>query len=113
MLEIKTIVKCISDAKVFDEEVNYCINNGYDLTLRQMVPIMDGAVLYAELERTEKDEEEEGDDDDVSIWSVSRNPVYPYFCDACGYTPDVNKSGGKLPSICPKCHRQMVQPVDR
>lgn len=109
MLEIKTIVKCISDAKVFDEEVNSLINNGYILTLRQMVPIMDGAVLYAELERAEADEED--DPDSVSIWATSRNPERPYYCDACGYTPDMTKSGGKLPNICPECHRQMVPPV--
>lgn len=111
MLEIKTIVRPLNESNLFDEEVNSLINNGYILTLRQMVPIMDGAVLYAELERVEEDEEDDDNPDDVSIWSMSRNPSSPYYCEECGYTPDMTKSGGKLPNICPGCHRQMVPPV--
>lgn len=112
MLEIKTIVKALCDVKAFDDEVNYHINADYVLNTRQIIPIADGAVLYAELERiTDEDEEEDEEEEDMAIWSISRiKPSRPYACSKCGFSPDMSINGS-LPKRCPSCGRAMCPPI--
>lgn len=103
MIEIKTVVALTSGH--FDDEVNSALAEGWELVRREcFITGPDRATtFYAELERIVEEPEPEEDTtaDTVAVWTISRDPYYPYKCSACGcksHEPIVN---------CPHCHRLM------
>lgn len=105
MLEIKTITE--NAAHSFDKAVNEALTEGWELVRREcFITGSDrAATFYAELERAVPEEEEETEEDPtldtVGVWLISRDPLYPYKCSACGcksHQPIIN---------CPYCHRLM------
>ena len=102
MLKIRTIIAHTSGH--FDDEVNGAMADGWELVRREcFITGADRATtFYAELEQIiEEPETEELPDDNVAVWTISRDPQYPYKCSACGckiQDPIVN---------CPYCHRLM------
>ena len=111
MLEIKTIWSELVKSQLFDVSVNAAIADGWELVRREVLPRRTDwgeTLLYAELERiTEAEEEEEEEleeDDGTAEWKLSRDPLYPFRCTACGC-----KSQDALRN-CPHCKRVMVMP---
>ena len=108
MLEIKTIWSELVNSNQFDIKVNEAIAEGWELVRREVLPRRTEwgeTLLYAELERiTEAEEEEPEEDDGTAEWKLSRDPLYPFRCTACGC-----KSQDALRN-CPHCKRIMVMP---
>lgn len=106
MLEIKTIAR--GTAWDFDTAVNEALGEGWELVRREcFITGSDRATtFYAELERMieVEEEEEELEDDGTAEWKLSRDPLYPFRCTACGC-----KSQDALRN-CPHCKRIMVMP---
>lgn len=107
MLEIKTITE--NYPSLFDRAVNEALEDGWELVRREcFITGSDRATtFYAELERIvdEPEEEEELEEDDgTAEWKLSRDPLYPFRCTACG-----SKSQDALRN-CPHCKRIMVMP---
>ena len=104
MQEIKTITE--QTASAFDATVNKAIADGWALNRREcFITGSDRATtFYAELERftyDDEDEKEEEAEDNVGVWLISRDPLYPFKCSACGC-----KSHQAIVN-CPYCHRIM------
>lgn len=107
MLEIKTIWSELVNSNQFDIKVNEAIAEGWELVRREALPRRTEwgeTLLYAELERITEAEEEELEDDGTAEWKLSRDPLYPFRCTACGC-----KSQDALRN-CPHCKRIMVMP---
>ena len=101
MLEIKTIAG--SQISPFDKEVNDAIADGWELVRRDcfLVGAHHEPMLYAELEReTEPAEAEEPDDDDLTNWVLTRDPINPYRCEKCNF-----KTIAPIKTGCPNCGR--------
>lgn len=110
MLEIKTILTSSNEHEEFDEKVNDALRNGWELVRRDVLPPFEGdtrfwcRLLYAELEReVEPKEPEETEDDSVAEWRITRNPILPYKCTACGAAYE------KPSETCPSCKRVMTR----
>ena len=105
MLEIKTITE--NHPSRFDRAVNEALEDGWELVRREcFITGSDRATtFYAELERiVDEPEEELEEDDGTAEWKLSRDPLYPFRCTACGC-----KSQDALRN-CPHCKRIMVMP---
>lgn len=106
MLAIKTITDHLSTR--FDNAVNEALAEGWELVRREcFITGSDRATtFYAELERMieVEEEEEELEDDGTAEWKLSRDPLFPFRCTACGC-----KSQDAL-RACPHCKRIMVMP---
>ena len=83
MLEIKTITE--NYPSLFDRAVNEALEDGWERIV-------------------DEPEEELEADDGTAEWKLSRDPLYPFRCTACGY-----KSQDALRN-CPHCKRVMVMP---
>lgn len=106
MLEIKTITE--NYPSLFDRAVNEALEDGWELVRREcFITGSDRATtFYAELERIveEPEDEDELEDDGTAEWKLSRDPLHPFRCTACGC-----KSQDAL-RTCPHCKRIMVMP---
>ena len=108
MLEIKTITE--NYAHLLDRAVNEALAEGWELVRREcFITGSDRATtFYAELERTIDDSEEEDIDysTETAHWTISRDPILPFRCSACGF-----KAKEPWPT-CPDCDRIMVSETE-
>ena len=101
MLEIKTITE--KAATFFDIAVNEALAEGWELVRREcFITGSDRATtFYAELERIVDEPEEDDVSDEFARWELTRDPIHPYRCSACGLKA-IEQWG-----VCPGCDRIM------
>lgn len=101
MLEIKTIMEESHNPFEFDRRVNEALREGWELVRRDL--LLSPNMLYAELEREIEEEEPELDEDSLTNWVLTRDPLNPYRCEKCNFKAVIPFETG-----CPNCGRRVI-----